>query len=110
MTNCKQCNCKIYTKEKIEGYSPGSIYKGKLYCVKCLEGIYFLEDMIFEDEDKQDETIQVSKTTPKQCSLVCPYCKTSMKYNEKICPNCEKPYPLFSRKPKKKSRRKKNKK
>jgi len=92
----------------VEGYSPGTLYKGKLYCVKCLEGIYFLEDMILEENDDED-TIKIVKKSPKQ-SLECPFCKSSMNFNQKICDTCGKQHPLFLRKPKKKTRRKKNKK
>jgi hypothetical protein len=108
MSKCESCNCDIYIKEKIEDFSPGVQYKDKLYCSKCIEGIYFLEDIEHECEDepiKKDESVK-TKTTSVQI-LVCPTCKLTIETIDKKCSKCNKIHPLFIRKPKKKRNRKK---
>ena len=111
MFKCTQCNYDIYIQNKIDGCIPGSIYKNKKYCIKCLDSIYFLEDIMGNSDDDQSN-ISIKKDKPKiipKNTIECPFCKNIMKVNQSICLKCNKTHPLFIRKSKVKSKRKKKK-
>ena len=105
MNKCKSCDCDIYIKDKIDNCSPGVYYKDEVYCSKCIEGIYFLEDINRDDTPiiKEHKGIKVTSTQ----ILICPTCKISIEESNKQCPKCNKIHPLYIRKPKKKRNRKK---
>lgn len=103
---CSQCKCNIYLHNKINDYAPGLVYKENLYCSKCVEAVYFLEDI-----ESDEETIRIiNKPIPKTqytSSLICPSCNIPINSVDHICSKCKKIHPLYLRKPKKKRRKRK---
>jgi hypothetical protein len=103
---CNACKCSIFIGDPVKDSAPGIEYKTQLYCNKCIEGIYFMEDIERED-DINEEPVKSSKLTKPvkpDNILHCPFCKISINTDKK-CPQCQKIHPLYIRKTKKKRRK-----
>lgn len=100
--NCESCECSIYIKEPVDTHSPGTEYKNKYYCYRCIDTIYFLED-------SPTKNIQINKKLNNELKssskiiLICPYCKINIE--EKKCTKCNKIHPIYLRKKKKKKKK-----
>lgn len=110
MSKCDKCNCNIYFENKIDGMSPGTNYKDKVYCIQCLEGEQFLENMIIDNNQESKSQKELPSKPTSQLLLDCPFCKNTLQNNKSICSNCNKTHPLFIRKTKKRKNRRNKKK
>ena len=104
MTNlCKSCNCMIYIREPVDNILPGVLHRDNYYCTKCIDAVYFIEDI-----DREDTSPIVKKKEPivHKHIITCPVCNIQIDSPDKKCNKCGKIHPLYVRKTKKKRKKK----